>query len=102
LLSTIRLRILDDVIHASASIFDADGEGDVRSKVEAIVDQTIRVTGFAGTRDERMRLVDDVVAEATGFGPLEPLLHDGTVTEVMVNGGPPTRRSVGGVWVSAT
>ncbi len=86
LLNNIKLRILDDVIGGASSIFDADGETDMRTKIEAIVDQTIRVSGFAGTRAERFNLIEDVVAEATGFGPLEPLLHDESVTEVMVNG----------------
>jgi pilus assembly protein CpaF len=38
------------------------------------------------------RLVDDLVADVAGLGPLEPLLADPDVTEVMVNGGGP-------VWV---
>ena len=33
-----------------------------------------------------MRLVDEMVHDVTGFGPLEPLLADPTITEVMVNG----------------
>ncbi len=33
-----------------------------------------------------MRLFDAVAAEILAFGPLEPLLQDETVTEVMVNG----------------
>ena len=33
-----------------------------------------------------MRLVQEMINEVTGFGPLEPLLHDETITEVMVNG----------------
>ena len=33
-----------------------------------------------------MRLADEVMAEVTGLGPLEPLLADETITEVMVNG----------------
>ena len=41
---------------------------------------------FTVSRDERYRLIEDVIAEISGFGPIEPLLHDGSVTEVMVNG----------------
>ena len=42
--------------------------------------------GFAVTRDERLRLVQELLDEVRGFGPIEPFLHDETVTEVMVNG----------------
>ena len=31
-------------------------------------------------------LIDAIVAEAIGLGPLEPLLEDESVTEIMVNG----------------
>jgi pilus assembly protein CpaF len=41
---------------------------------------------FAVTRLERERLVDEMANDVTGFGPIEPLLHDETITEVMVNG----------------
>jgi len=44
-----------------------------------------------GTR-QRARVVEEVLAEVQGLGPLEPLLADPTVTEVMVNG-------PGRVWV---
>ncbi|HVC34461.1 MAG TPA: CpaF family protein [Chloroflexota bacterium] len=37
------------------------------------------------SRQERLRLVREVADEVLGFGPLEPLLADPTVTEVMVN-----------------
>ena len=56
------------------------------AKVEAIVDRVIGANGFAVNRDERERLVEEMVHEVTGLGPLEPLLHDETITEVMVNG----------------
>ena len=45
-----------------------------------------RAHGFAVTRDERLRLIEEMVDEVTGLGPLEPLLNDETITEVMVNG----------------
>ena len=38
------------------------------------------------TREERRQLVADIADEALGFGPLEPLLRDPTITEIMVNG----------------
>jgi len=38
------------------------------------------------TRAQRVRLVTEVADEILGYGPLEPLLRDPTVTEVMVNG----------------
>jgi pilus assembly protein CpaF len=36
---------------------------------------------------ERRQLVDDVLDEVTGLGPLEPLLKDHTVTDILVNTG---------------
>ena len=38
------------------------------------------------TRDERRQLVREITDDILGYGPLEPLLRDDSVTEVMVNG----------------
>lgn len=38
------------------------------------------------SRGERLQLVDDISNELLGLGPLEPLLQDDSITEVMVNG----------------
>ncbi len=43
---------------------------------------TVKIPDGVDTR----KLVDEVVAEAIGLGPIEPLLADDTITEVMVNG----------------
>lgn len=50
--------------------------------VEQLIDQERRVMPAA----ERRAVVQAVVDETLGFGPLEPLLRDPEVTEVMVNG----------------
>ena len=34
---------------------------------------------------ERKRIIPEVLAEVLGFGPIEPLLKDDTITEIMVN-----------------
>jgi pilus assembly protein CpaF len=85
LLLDLRHRLVQEIINAFDTLLD-DKVVDVRTKIEGIVDRTIATHGFAVTRDERTRLVDEMADDVTGFGPLEPLLHDDTVTEVMVNG----------------
>ena len=38
------------------------------------------------TRIERAKMIDDICNELLGLGPLEPLLKDENITEIMVNG----------------
>ena len=85
-LREVKLRLMDQIASASDSPFEGAGESDIHDRVEAIVDKMVGANGFAIMRDERLRLIEDVVAEIEGFGPLEPLLRDKTVTEIMVNG----------------
>jgi pilus assembly protein CpaF len=37
------------------------------------------------TYHERQRLVTDIINEIIGFGPIEPLLKDGTVSDILIN-----------------
>jgi pilus assembly protein CpaF len=85
MLRDITLRLQVEVVGAFGSGLDAS-PADLRSKIEGIVDRILDVHGFAVTRDERLRLIEQMVHEVTGFGPLEPFLLDESVTEVMVNG----------------
>jgi pilus assembly protein CpaF len=85
-LRDIRLRLVDEVAGASNSLSDAGASTDVQAKVALIVNRVIDANEFAVTREERRRLTEEVVAEIEGLGPLEPLLRDPTITEVMVNG----------------
>ncbi len=56
--------------------------GDVREEVHALVEREAAALGEA----DRAALCDRVILLATGLGPLEPLLADPAVDEVMVNG----------------
>jgi pilus assembly protein CpaF len=85
LIREIRMHLQAEVINAFDTLLD-EAATDVRSKIEGIVDRTVQQHGFAVTRDERAKLVDELANDVTGFGPLEPFLADPTITEVMVNG----------------
>jgi pilus assembly protein CpaF len=85
MLHDIRLKMQGMVISAFDTLLDGTAT-DTRAKIEGIVDRVIAANNFAVTRDERLRLVQEMIQEITGFGPLEPLLSDPSITEVMVNG----------------
>ncbi|MEZ0313311.1 MAG: CpaF family protein [Myxococcota bacterium] len=56
-----------------------------RTSVEEIV-STMQESGELPPSVEPRALIDDVLDEALGLGPLEDLLHDESVNEIMVNG----------------
>jgi pilus assembly protein CpaF len=85
LIREVRLRLQKEVVGAFETLIDAK-EADVQRKIEALVDRVIGQFEFALTGEERSRLVGEMVHDVTGFGPLEPLLADPSITEVMVNG----------------
>lgn len=58
----------------------------VRQQVEDMANSLLSREEVLLARDERLRLVQDIADEVLGLGPLEPLLLDPTITEIMVNG----------------
>jgi pilus assembly protein CpaF len=58
----------------------------VRSTIEEMFNRFIDEDGLVITRVDRQRMLEQILDEILGFGPIEPLLKDDTVTEVMVNG----------------
>ena len=58
----------------------------VRAEIENMFNKFIDDDGTVITRVERQRMLEQIVDEILGFGPIQPLLNDDSVTEVMVNG----------------
>ena len=85
LLREIRMKLQAEVVNAFDTLLDIK-PSETHERIEAIVDRTLTTNDYAVTRDERLRLIDAMANDVTGFGPLEPLLKDETITEVMVNG----------------
>jgi pilus assembly protein CpaF len=85
LLHNVRLRLQEEIVGAFNTLVDAT-PADARAKIEGLVDRVMVAQGFVVTRDERLRLILEMVNDVTGLGPLEPLLNDESITEIMVNG----------------
>jgi len=61
-------------------------EAQMRQMIETFLNQVLAEENLIYMRAERARLLEWVVADILGYGPLEPLLNDETITEVMANG----------------
>jgi len=85
LLRNVRLRLQEEIVGAFDTLVDAT-PAEARSRIETLVDRVMVAQGFVVTRDERLRLILEMVNDVTGLGPLEPLLNDDSITEIMVNG----------------
>ena len=66
-------------------LLEKGDESLLRRRVEELVEEKLRSEKLPFSRQMRNRLVSDMADEILGFGPIEPLLRDPTVTEVMVN-----------------
>lgn len=58
----------------------------VRNTIQDLFDQILAEENIVLSRPERVRLFEQIVAEILGFGPLQSLLEDDKITEIMVNG----------------
>lgn len=76
-------QLLSDLDRRNLINADEDQLADV---VEDFVEQALDVQDLALNDTERRQMVDDLLEETLGVGPLAPLLADPAVTDVLVNG----------------
>lgn len=65
---------------------DVTKVNEVRKTIQDLFDQILIDENFVLSRAEKNRLFEQIAAEILGLGPLQPLLEDDTITEIMVNG----------------
>jgi pilus assembly protein CpaF len=58
----------------------------VRGQIAAVVEKLILDESLPMTLAEREKIIEEVLDEVFGLGPLEPLLKDPTISDIMVNG----------------
>ena len=79
-------RIQDRLIVELDPTMDISHTDEVRRTIEEMYDTILAQESIILSRSERQRLFEQIVAEILGYGPIEPLLADETITEIMVNG----------------
>jgi pilus assembly protein CpaF len=82
----VKFRIQNRVIQDLDPKLDLTNQVEVRRQIEEIFSRVIDEEGLALTRAERVRMLEQITDEIIGLGPMEPLLRDDSVSEVMVNG----------------
>ncbi|MBI2773337.1 MAG: CpaF family protein [Chloroflexi bacterium] len=81
-----RNQLLSRIINALDPRLDLADVKTVRATIEEQFNKFIDQDGLVITRVDRQKLLEQIYDEILGFGPIQPLLNDDSVTEVMVNG----------------
>jgi pilus assembly protein CpaF len=75
-------RLIDKLDLKTLEALPADRIGE---ELRAIVASMVAASNLPMNQAERERLVQDLLDEVTGLGPLEPLLRDPSVSDILVN-----------------
>ncbi|MBR1645358.1 MAG: CpaF family protein [Selenomonadaceae bacterium] len=81
-------RIVDEMTPEEQAVLVRGEEAreQIKNIISVYSSREIAEGNYNLTRGERIQLVDDISNELLGLGPLEPLLQNETITEIMVNG----------------
>ncbi len=80
-----KVQIHAKLIEKFADQIDSSNKDGVRAKIVELADEYFRATAMTMTKTDRERLVESVLDDVLGLGPLEALLSDATITEIMAN-----------------
>ncbi|HSL43928.1 MAG TPA: CpaF family protein [Anaerolineales bacterium] len=82
----LKTRVQNKLLSELDPSMDITRTEEVRRTIQDLFEQILAEENIVLSRPERARLFEQIAAEILGFGPLQPLLEDETITEVMVNG----------------
>ncbi|TMD31469.1 MAG: CpaF family protein [Chloroflexi bacterium] len=80
-----KVQIHAKLIEKYADQIDSSNKVGVREKIVELADEYFRSTAMTMTKADKERLVDSVLDDVLGLGPLEALLADPSITEIMAN-----------------
>ena len=82
----LKVRVQNKLLSNLDSNMDVTRTAEVRRTIQELFEQILNEENIVLSRPEKARMYEQIVAEILGFGPLQPLLDDDSITEIMVNG----------------
>ncbi len=79
---TIHRQLIEQVDSGRLSLIDSP---EMHQQVRALLEQLMQVENPPLNQEERRRLIEDLEHETFGFGPIEPLLRDPSISDILVN-----------------
>src|SRR6202521_4436677 len=80
-----KVQIHARLIEKFADEIDSSNKAGVREKIVELAEEYFRTTAMTMTKNDKERLVESVLDDVLGLGPLEALLADPAITEIMAN-----------------
>jgi pilus assembly protein CpaF len=85
LYSQLRGKVHQRLVEELAGNTDTAPPEQVRQRIAELVNEIASEQNLTMTRHDKLRVVDTVIDDVLGLGPLEALLHDPEITEIMIN-----------------
>jgi pilus assembly protein CpaF len=82
----LKTRVQNKLLSELDPSMDITRTDEVRRTIQDLFEQILAEENIVLSRPERARLFEQIAAEILGLGPLQPLLEDDTISEIMVNG----------------
>ncbi|WP_209505559.1 MULTISPECIES: CpaF family protein [unclassified Ruegeria] len=86
-LSEIKIELHRELLeNLNLAALETAAEAELRAEISAIASEVLETRNIVLNRDDRSQLNKELYDEVTGLGPLETLLQDDTVNDILVNG----------------
>ncbi len=85
LYAQLRSKVHQRLIEELAGNADSAPPEQVRQRISELVNELVAEQNLTMTRQDKLRVTDTVIDDVLGLGPLEVLLHDPEITEIMIN-----------------
>jgi len=83
----IHMRIIEEINSGTVRDVEAEGkESDLEQAISGIVESYLDEEGVFITKLDKQKLITEIIDETIGFGPINRLIRDPSISEIMVNG----------------